>query len=103
MDKKTNVEEGCTGPLVHNDSATHFTHEMDNNGPLRDGALTVESRWAGGVPGPMPQRGPTPATSGHPIPMRCMDQVLDRPVRSVPLPDLQYDRRASTAGGVSTT
>ena len=43
---------------------------MDNNGSLRDGALPVESRRAGGVPGPVPQRGPPQAAGGHHVPMR---------------------------------
>ena len=43
---------------------------MDSEGILRDGALPVRSRQAGGVPGPMPQRGPPTATGGHPVPMR---------------------------------
>ena len=36
----------------------------------RDGVLPVESRRAGGVPGPVPQKGPPQASGGHPVPMR---------------------------------
>ena len=36
----------------------------------RGGVLTVESRRAGGVPGPVRQKGPPQATGGHPVPMR---------------------------------
>ena len=43
---------------------------MDNDKLQRDGVLPVESRRARGAPGPMPQRGPTQATGGHPVPIR---------------------------------
>ena len=36
----------------------------------RDGVLPVESHRDGGVPGPVPQKGPPQATGGHPVPMR---------------------------------
>ena len=36
----------------------------------RYGVLPVESRRAGGVPGPVPQKDPPKATGGHPVPMR---------------------------------
>ena len=36
----------------------------------RDGVLPVESRWAGGVLGSVPQKDPPKATGGHPVPMR---------------------------------
>ena len=35
----------------------------------RDGVLPVESRPAGGVPSPVPQKGPPQATGGHPVPI----------------------------------
>ena len=35
-----------------------------------DGILPVESRQAGGVPGPVPKKDPPKATGGHPVPMR---------------------------------
>ena len=36
----------------------------------RDGVLPVGSLQVGGVPGPMPQRGPPKATGGHRVPLR---------------------------------
>ena len=56
---KTNAEDGCNGTLAHNDSATRFVQmTWANDVFLLDGAMPVESRRAGGVPGPMPQWGP---------------------------------------------
>ena len=43
---------------------------MENFRSKRDGVLPVESRRAGGVPGPVPQKDPPKATGGHPVPMR---------------------------------
>ena len=42
---------------------------MENFKSKRGGVLPVESRRAGGVPGPVPQKGPPQATGGHPVPM----------------------------------
>ena len=36
----------------------------------RDGVFPVDSRRAGRVPSPVPQKGPPQATGGHPVPMR---------------------------------
>ena len=43
---------------------------MENFRSKCDGVLPVESRRAGGVPGPVPQKDPPKATGGHPVPMR---------------------------------
>ena len=43
---------------------------MENFRSKRDGVLPVESRRAGGVPGPVPQKDPPKATGCHPVPMR---------------------------------
>ena len=40
---------------------------MENFRSKRDGVLPVESRRAGGVPGPVPQKDPPKATGGHPV------------------------------------
>ena len=69
-EKKPLLKTDVLGQSARNDSATHFTLMMDNNGNMRDGALPVESPRAGRVPGPMPQRGPTQTTGGHPVPLR---------------------------------
>ena len=72
-DKKTNAEDGCAGPLAHNGSTTHYVTWMDRLNLERDGALLVETRQAGRVPGPLPRKGPTQATmnGGHPIPVQA--------------------------------
>ena len=54
-DKKTNAEDGYTGPaetMAHNSSITHHVIWMDTSLSNRDGALPVETRQAGRVPGP---------------------------------------------------
>ena len=68
---KTNAQDGCTGPMMCNGSATHFVIWMVNKVYQRDGALPVETRQAGGVPGPQPRRGPPSTTmqGGHPSPL----------------------------------
>ena len=75
-DKKTNAEDGCTGPLAHNDSATHFTLV---NWTAMDLYVMVLCPWsprrAGGVPGPVSQRGPTQATAVV-TPSRCVEPGL---------------------------
>ena len=69
-ENKTNAEDGCTGPMARNGSVTHFVVWMVNKVYQRDGALPVETRQAGGVPGPQPRRGPPSTTmqGGHPSP-----------------------------------
>lgn len=69
-ENKPLLKTDAPGQSAHNDGATHSTPMMDNNGSFRDGALPVESPRAGRVPDPMPQRGPTQATGGHPVPQR---------------------------------
>ena len=42
---------------------------MHNFNSKRDGVLPVESRRAGRVPGPVPQKGPPRVTGGPPVPI----------------------------------
>ena len=67
---KTNAEDGCTGPMARNGSVTRFIIWMANKVYQRDGALPVETRQAGGVPGPQPRSGPPSTTmpGAHPSP-----------------------------------
>ena len=67
---KTNAEDGCTGPMARNGSATRFVIWMVNKVYQRDGDLPVETRQVGGVPGPQPRSGPPSTTmqGGHPSP-----------------------------------
>ena len=68
--RRMNAEDGCTGPMARNGSVTRFVVWMVNKVYQRDGALPVETRQAGGVPGPQPRRGPPSTTmqGGHPSP-----------------------------------
>ena len=58
---------------ARNGSLTHYVNQMVNTtSDSRDGALPVETRQAGGVPGPLPRRSPPKTTmkGGHPTPTR---------------------------------
>ena len=72
--RKPTLKSDTQSHMAHNGSATQFTPWIENSMSYCDGVMTVESRRAGGVPGPVHQR-------AHPkrlvvTPSRCKEPGL---------------------------
>ena len=68
--RKPTLKSDTQSQMARKRCVTQVTSWMEYSVSKQDGVLPVESRRAGGVPGPVPQRGPPQATGGHPVPMR---------------------------------